>query len=108
MFQVKPHNRCVVILRDQLKVGSIDCEIKPKREMNFYCSENPLIAHNLGTTGPIQVRFSAKCTSPGEHLSYRKLKMSHVQVPTALIPLDRITNVIILIRTLSYSLHLNL
>ncbi len=31
--------------------------------MNFYCSENPSIAHNLGTTGPIQVGFSAKCTS---------------------------------------------
>ena len=33
----------------------------------FYCSENPSIAHNLGTTGLIQVGFSAKCTSPNEH-----------------------------------------
>ena len=29
----------------------------------FYCSEHPSIAHNLGTTGPIQVGLSAKCTS---------------------------------------------
>ena len=41
------------------------------------------IAHNHGTTGPIQVEFSAKCTSPiMSTLSNRKLKMSHVQVPT--------------------------
>ena len=30
---------------------------------------------------PIQVGFSAKCTSPNEHLN-RKMKMSPVQVPT--------------------------
>ncbi len=30
----------------------------------FYCFENLSIAHNFGTTGPIQVGFSAKCTSP--------------------------------------------
>ncbi len=47
----------------------------------FYCSENPPIAHNLGTAGPIQVGFSAKCTSPNEHFN-QKLKMSHVRVPT--------------------------
>ncbi len=35
----------------------------------FYCSENPSNAHNLGTTGPIQMGFSAKCTSPGEHFN---------------------------------------
>ncbi len=35
----------------------------------LYYSENPLIAHNVGTTGPIQVRFSAKCTSPNEHFN---------------------------------------
>ncbi len=31
-----------------------------------FCSKNPSIAHNLGTTGPIQVGISAKCTSPNE------------------------------------------
>ncbi len=35
----------------------------------FYCSENPSIAHNLGTTGPIQVGFSAKCTSPNDDIN---------------------------------------
>ena len=33
----------------------------------FYCSENPSIANNFGTTGPIQVGVSAKCTSLYEH-----------------------------------------
>ena len=28
---------CVAIYRDQSEVGSIDCEILPKEEMNFYC-----------------------------------------------------------------------
>ncbi len=41
------------------------------------------IAYNLKTTGPIQVGFSAKCN---EHFNQitgnRKLKMSHVRVPT--------------------------
>ena len=46
----------------------------------FYCSENP---YNLWTTGRIQVGFSAKCTSPNRALqSNKKLKMSHVRVPT--------------------------
>ena len=37
--------------------------VLPEKEMNFYCflcSENPSIAHNLGTIGPIQMEFSAK------------------------------------------------
>ncbi len=28
-----------------------------------------LQSHNFGTTGPIQVGFSAKCTSPNEHFN---------------------------------------
>ncbi len=35
----------------------------------FYCFENSSIAHNFGNTGPIQVGFSAKCTSPKEHFN---------------------------------------
>ncbi len=35
----------------------------------FHCSENPSIAYNFETTGPIQVAFSAKCTSPNEHFN---------------------------------------
>ncbi len=35
----------------------------------FYCSENPSIAHNLGTTGPIQVGFQQNGTSPNEHFN---------------------------------------
>ena len=42
-----------------------------------------LVAHNLGITGPIQVGFSAKCTSPNEDFNQiKKLKMSHVLLPT--------------------------
>ena len=33
----------------------------------FYCFKNPLIACKFGTTYPIQVGFSAKCTSPIKH-----------------------------------------
>ena len=44
-------------------VGSIDCEIKPEKGMNFFSfvlfRESKSIVHNLGTTGPIQVGFSA-------------------------------------------------
>ncbi len=56
----------------------------------FYCSENPSIGHNLGTTGPIQVVFSAKCTSLSEHFNQKenwKCYMCEFQ----LIPLDCIT-----------------
>ncbi len=38
--------------------------------MNFYCFlcfENPSIGHNFQTTGPIQIGFSAKHTSPNDH-----------------------------------------
>ncbi len=45
------------------------------------------IAHNLGTTWPIQAAFSAKCTSPNAHFNQienRKCEgqMSYVQLPT--------------------------
>ncbi len=57
----------------------------------IYCSENPSIAHNLGTTEPIQVVFKQKCISLNEDLIQlnRKLKMSHFNF--WLIPLDCIT-----------------
>ena len=35
----------------------------------FYYVENPSIAHNFGTTGLIQVWFSAKCTPLNEHFN---------------------------------------
>ena len=51
-------------------VGSIDYSQKKKLiSFVFYCFENPSIAHNFGTTGPIQVGFSAKCTSPNKHFN---------------------------------------
>ncbi len=48
----------------------------------LYCFESPSIAHNFGTTGPIQVKFSAKCTSLSKWAlqSNRKLKMSYVRL----------------------------
>ncbi len=78
-------------LWNQSEAGSIDCEINPEKRMDFFCFllfENPSIAHNFGTTGWIQVGFSAKCTSPNEHLIENwKWRMSELQ----LISLDRIT-----------------
>ncbi len=50
----------------------------------FYCYKNPSIAHNLWTTGPIQVGFSAKCTSLSEHFNQTenwKCRI-HVRAPT--------------------------
>ncbi len=44
----------------------------------FYCIEN-LLAHNFRTTGPNQVGFSAKCTSPNEHFNQID---SYVQLQT--------------------------
>ena len=45
--------------------------------------------HNLGSTGPIQVGFSAKCASPNEHFNQieNKLKMFDFRLTS----LDRIT-----------------
>ncbi len=54
------------------EIRSIDCEIWREKGMNFfsYCFENPSNAHNnFGRTGPSQLRFSAKCTFPNEHLN---------------------------------------
>ena len=54
-----------------------------------FCSENPSIAHNLGTTGLIKVGFSAKCTFPNEDFNQiKKWNMCNFW----LILLDRITN----------------
>ncbi len=66
---------CDAILRDQSEVSSIDYESSQKKKLIsivFYCSENPSIAHNLGTTGPIQVGFSAKCISPNGHFNQKE------------------------------------
>ena len=35
----------------------------------FYCFANPSIAHNLGTTGPIQEDLTAKWTAPSDHFN---------------------------------------
>ncbi len=50
------------------------------------CSENPSIAHNLGTTGPIQVRFSAKCTSSSEHFNQIENWKCHIHVQVLIDP----------------------
>ncbi len=52
----------------------------------FYCFENPSIAHNLGTTGPIQVGFSAKCTSLNKH--FNQMRTENVTFDFRLISLD--------------------
>ena len=49
----------------------------------FYCFRILIIAQNLGTTGPIQVGFAAKCTSQNQHFNQiGKLKMLHVRLQT--------------------------
>ena len=85
---------CVAIQRDQSgKLAVLIVRyIQKKKHISivFYCSESLSIAHNLGTTGPIQVWFSAKCTFPNEHFNQienRKCHMSNFRP----IPLDRIT-----------------
>ncbi len=57
----------------------------------FYCSGNLSIAHNLGTTGSIQAGFSAKCSSPNEHLNQIENWKCHM-CEFQLISQDRITN----------------
>ena len=44
----------------------------------FYWFENPSIAHNLETTGPIQAGFPAKCTSPNEHFNQIENSKCHM------------------------------
>ncbi len=39
-----------------------------KNSFVFCCFENPSIAPNFGTTGAIQVGFSANCTFPNEDM----------------------------------------
>ena len=56
----------------------------------FYWSENPSIACNLRITEPIQVGFSAKCTSPNERFNQIANWKCHI-CNFRLIPLDRIT-----------------
>ncbi len=64
---------------------------KKLKSFVFYCSENPSIAHSFGTTGPIQVGFSAKCTSPNEHFNQIENWKCHM-FDFRLISLDHITN----------------
>ncbi len=86
------------------KSGALIVRYSQKKKWNsivFYCSENPSISHNLGTTGPNQVGFSAKCTSPNEdfnQIENWKCQMCEFR----LIPIDRITYV-----TLSEWFHMD-
>ncbi len=67
-------------------VRSIDSEIQPEKEMYFFCFLlfwESFNCCNFGNTGPIQVAFSTKCTSPNEDFwSNRKLKMSYIRLLT--------------------------
>ncbi len=54
----------------------------------FYCFENPSIAYNFGTTGPIQVGFSGNCNSPNEDFNQN---WKYHMFDFRLIPLDCIT-----------------
>ncbi len=68
------------------KLGALIVRYSQKKEwisIVFYCSENPSITHYLGTTGLIQVEFSANCTSPNEHFNkIGNWKCHIIQVPT--------------------------
>ena len=66
------------------------CEIQPEKRMHFFCFQlfwEYFTCYNFGTTGPIQVGFSAKRTSPNKDFKQiENWKMAHVRLPT-----DRIT-----------------
>ncbi len=69
--------------------------------MNFFCfllSSESFIAHNLGTAGPIQVGFSAKCTCTNENFNQikKEMKVPHVRLPTGS-PRSHYNNLIIII-----------
>ncbi len=73
------------------KSGALIVRYSQKKEcvsFVFYCFENPSIA-NFGTTGLIQVGFSAKCTSPNENFNQVENWKCHM-FDFRLIPLDRI------------------
>ena len=79
--------------RISLKSGALILRYSQKKEwisFIFYCFENPLIAHDFGTTDPIQVGFSAKCTSPNEHFNQIENWKCHI-FDFRLISLDHIT-----------------
>ncbi len=72
----------------------IDCEIQSEKGMHFFCFVLFLESfNNFGTTGPIQMGFSAKCTSPNEHFTFSQIENWKCYMwDFRLIPLDRITH----------------
>ncbi len=84
------------VLRSAGSVGSREHSlcIQPGKGMHFcflLCWES-FNCYNFGTTGPIQVSFSERCTSPNEdfnQIENWKCRMFDFR----LIPLDRITNI---------------
>ena len=58
------------MLRDQLESGSIDCEIQPEKGMHLFENLSTIAITLEPSIGPIQVGFSAKCTSPDEDFNY--------------------------------------
>ncbi len=63
---------CVAIWRSQSEVGNIDCEIQLEKGIHFFCFLlfcESFNCYNFGTTGPIQVEFSANCTSPNKEFN---------------------------------------
>ena len=55
--------------------------------MNFFCFENPSTVHNCGSTDPILVGFSTKCTSPNGHFNQIETE-NFTHSNFRLIPLD--------------------
>ena len=78
--------------RISLKSGALIVRYSQKEgHISFvsYCSDN-LSIYNFGTTGLIQVRFSAKCNSPNENFNEIENWKCHM-FDFWLIPLDCIT-----------------
>ena len=75
------------------KSGALIVRYNQKKEwisLVFYCFENPSIARNFGTTGPIWTKFSAKCTRTNGHFNQiGNWKVTIFDI--RLISLDRIT-----------------
>ena len=69
IYKCRPTNLCYELAES---VGSLeqwlwDISGKNNKFLLFLLFGESFKTHNFGTTGPIQIRFSAKCTSPNEH-----------------------------------------
>ena len=85
---------CVTIQQSRSEIRSIDCEVQSEKGTLFLLFSIVLrifqLLYNVGTTAPIQVRFSVKCTSPNEDFKTENVTFTHM-INFRLISLNHIT-----------------